>query len=1189
MSRLRFLLLEDKPLDMAALQTTLTGSGLDYALLTVSTSVDFVAALETQTFDLILAAYAVLDLAGIAALEIAVNLCPDVPFIFVSASLGEELAIETLKRGATDYVLKQRLERLVPCVHRALRETQERQAHKQAEQLLLEQKQLLELIAFGRSLDDCLTAICGAITRLNPHVRASFLLADAQRLTFPRSIAAGFPPSFEQKLKDLPINDLCIGTCSEAVYRGQPITCADIANDDRWSQEWRDLCIAHGILACHSTPVLGVDGLPLGSLMLCFEETRTPIDWEYQLAEFGVQVASVGFERDRAQLALRESEAKYRRLFESMDQGFCFCEMQFDPQGAPIDYRFLEVNPVFGMMTGLQEAVGKTARELVPDLEVHWFETYGKVVRTGESIRFEQQSAAMNRWFEVSAFPVGEPQSYQFAILFTDISDRKQSEAALRASEELTQSILESSRDCIKVLMLDSSISYISPGGLCLLEIDDPTTIVNTIWADQWQGEDYAKAKAAIAAATLGNIGQFQGYFPTVKGTPKWWDSMITPVRDATGQVVQLVVISRDITAARQIEVALRESEEQSRNILESTTDAFFAVDQDWRFTYVNQTAEALVDRTAADLLGKVFWEEFPGVNNSAFEQMHRRVMRDRMAESLTEFYPDHDRWYEVRSYPAVNGITIYFRNVTHQIQAEEVLRESEERFRTLADQMSQFAWMADASGWIFWYNCRWFEYTGTTLEQMQGWSWQQVHHPEHVDRVVEHFRYCLEVGEQWEDTFPLRSKDGSYGWFLSRAIPVRDAAGNILRWFGTNTDITERLQAEQEREQLLERERVARAEAEQANRIKDEFLAVLSHELRSPLNPILGWSRLLQNGNFNEARRSDALKTIERNAKLQSQLIEDLLDISRIMQGKLALTATPVSLTFVISAAVETVQLAAAAKNIGLQLDLDPTAPVSGDATRLQQVVWNLLTNAVKFTPDGGQVTVELRQLDRLAQLRVIDTGKGIQPQFLPHVFEYFRQEDGSTTRKFGGLGLGLAIVRQIVEMHGGTVGVESQGEDQGATFIVHLPVMQQATAIVSEPSRTLAATEMPLGNLQILLVDDDRDTREFQAFLLQQKGAKVIAVASGLAALQALEQLSPDLIVSDVGMADMNGYQLMQQIRSRPAAQSGTIPAIALTAYAAEIDQQQSLQAGFQTHLTKPVEPDGLVQAIVGLLDRR
>lgn len=382
-----------------------------------------------------------------------------------------------------------------------------------------------------------------------------------------------------------------------------------------------------------------------------------------------------------------------------------------------------------------------------------------------------------------------------------------------------------------------------------------------------------------------------------------------------------------------------------------------------------------------------------------------------------------------------------------------------------------------------------------------------------------------------------------------------------------------------------------AREEAQSANHLKDEFLAVLSHELRSPLSSILGWSRLLRSGKLDPSRQGEALATIERNAKVQTQLIEDLLDISRIMQGKLSLAAEAVSLNLVISAAVETIRLAAEAKQIEIITDLSRVVtPVLGDAARLQQVVWNLVSNAVKFTSSGGQITVELRQLGNLAQVRVLDTGKGISPDFLPHVFEYFRQADSTTTRKFGGLGLGLAIVRQIVEMHGGNVRAESRGENLGATFTVQLPLMQQLAVpegeSLHEETQEVDLRSDTLKGLQILVVDDDDDTRRFQAFLLEQYGARVIPVASGKEALRTLDQIVPDLIVSDIGMADMDGYMLIRQIRNRSDHQGGTVPALALTAYARDVDHEKALRAGFQAHITKPVDATRLIEAIKRVL---
>ncbi|MBN3878793.1 AAA family ATPase [Nostoc sp. JL23] len=390
-------------------------------------------------------------------------------------------------------------------------------------------------------------------------------------------------------------------------------------------------------------------------------------------------------------------------------------------------------------------------------------------------------------------------------------------------------------------------------------------------------------------------------------------------------------------------------------------------------------------------------------------------------------------------------------------------------------------------------------------------------------------------------------------------------------------------------RAHLYEAERKARSAAESANRIKDEFLAVLSHELRTPLNPILGWAKLMRTRKLDRATSDRALETIERNAKLQTQLIEDLLDVSRILQGKLNLNFGRINLVSVIEAAIETVRLSAEAKSIQIQTSLESgVGEVLGDANRLQQVIWNILSNAIKFTPIGGQVKIKLEQVSSQVQICVTDTGKGIAPEFLPYVFDYFRQADGATTRKFGGLGLGLAIVRHLVELHGGTVQAESLGEGQGATFTVRLPYLQDENKKIKDAkanSLVVAAQSSPLSGLEILVVDDDADMREFLPFMLEQYGASVTVVASGIEALTALSQSQPNLIISDIGMPEMDGYMLMRQVRSLEPEQGGTIPAIALTAYAGEMDHQQAIAVGFQQHISKPVDPEELVKAIASL----
>ncbi len=381
------------------------------------------------------------------------------------------------------------------------------------------------------------------------------------------------------------------------------------------------------------------------------------------------------------------------------------------------------------------------------------------------------------------------------------------------------------------------------------------------------------------------------------------------------------------------------------------------------------------------------------------------------------------------------------------------------------------------------------------------------------------------------------------------------------------------------DRERLLRSQaEAAQQEAERTNRLKDEFLAVLSHELRTPLNPILGWTRLLRTGKCNPTQTQQALETIERNAKLQTQLIGDLLDVSRILQGKLNLAQEPVDLRETISAAIETVQLAADAKSLQIHIEFNSVKPVIGDAGRLQQIVWNLLSNAVKFTPANGSIVVSLSEIDDFAYLQVRDTGKGIQASFLPYVFDYFRQEDSSSTRTFGGLGLGLAIVRYLTELHGGTVTVYSAGEGQGATFTVKLPVVNRTIDAPEEP----IAIESSLQGYSILVVDDDRDSNALAAFVLQEAGASVFTASSGSEALEKLSKIEVDLLVSDIGMPELDGYELLQRIR----ADSISIPAIALTAYAGGADQQRAIDVGFQAHLAKPIEPNQLLSIAFSLL---
>lgn len=415
-------------------------------------------------------------------------------------------------------------------------------------------------------------------------------------------------------------------------------------------------------------------------------------------------------------------------------------------------------------------------------------------------------------------------------------------------------------------------------------------------------------------------------------------------------------------------------------------------------------------------------------------------------------------------------------------------------------------------------------------------------------------------------------------------------------------SDVTERRRAEEtaqqaaeERKQLLESERAARAEAERASAMKDDFLATLSHELRTPLSAILGWAQVLRLRSMSEAELHRGLETIERNARVQTQLIEDLLDMSRITSGKLRLDIQAVEPVQFIEAAIETVRPAAEAKGIRLEKLLDPVAgPISGDPNRLQQVMWNLLSNAIKFTPKNGKVQVLLERVSSHIEISVADTGIGIKPEFLPHVFERFRQADASTTRTFGGLGLGLSIVKRLVELHGGTVRVKSAGDARGATFTVHLPltVVQRGTGERLHPGAPKAALlvfeHADLSGVKVLVVDDEVDARDLIQRVLADCNAEVFTARSADEALALVEKERPHVLISDIGMPDVDGYELLRRVRALGQAKGGRLPAIALTAFARSEDRTRALRAGFLVHVAKPVEPSELVATVTSVAGR-
>lgn len=474
---------------------------------------------------------------------------------------------------------------------------------------------------------------------------------------------------------------------------------------------------------------------------------------------------------------------------------------------------------------------------------------------------------------------------------------------------------------------------------------------------------------------------------------------------------------------------------------------------------------------------------------------------------------------------------------------------------------------------------------------------------PYWVDNVVTDPNFprapiALREGLRGAFGFPILLGSEVWGVIEFFSQDIREADDQLMELAsgigGQIGQFTQRKRAEAERAELLQRERAARADAEKANRLKDEFLATLSHELRTPLNAVIGWSRMLGSGRLDLENSKHALEVVERNAWAQKQIIEDILDVSRVITGKLQLNRSPVDLVAVVDAALDAVRPAMEAKDIRIETIIDASLRmISGDPDRLQQVVWNVLSNAAKFTPNGGSVEISVNQTETHVLVQVMDTGPGIDPDFLPHVFERFRQGDGSTTRTQGGLGLGLAIVRHLVELHGGTIAVENRKDDMGAIFTIRLPLpsggLRNETLANADAAFRETQPEQPnLDGLHILIVDDETDALDLITVELAQHGAEVKGVTTAEEALKALEQNKFDLLISDIGMPKMDGYELIRRIRKQEANKDRRIPAVALTAYARVQDRMQAIMAGFSTHVAKPVEAHELVTVVASLAGR-
>lgn len=660
-------------------------------------------------------------------------------------------------------------------------------------------------------------------------------------------------------------------------------------------------------------------------------------------------------------------------------------------------------------------------------------------------------------------------------------------------------------------------------------------------------------------------------------GTRVWGESYPTPLRDSAGQIVGGINMVIDITDRKQTEAALM----RWKHVFDQAGWAVAIVNEgDDTFRDVNPAFAKMHGYAVKDLLGTTLADTFAP---EARAELAGHVLAVHMIGDI-EYESIHIRKDGTR-FPCLTHATAFkddngkvsfraatFQDLTVTRATERALRESEERFRMLADNMSQFAWMADAQGWIFWFNQRWYDYTGTTLEEMVGWGWKSVHHPDHVERVVKRIQQSWDTGEVWEDTFPLRGKDGTYRWFLSRALPICDAQNKVIRWFGTHTDVTE----QREMAEALRQNAIAMTESD---RRKNEFLAMLAHELRNPLAPIRNGLQIIRLSGGNEQVVAESSEMMERQIGHMVRLVDDLLDVSRISRGKIELRHERVELTSLVEHAVEGSRPTIDCARHDLILSLPPQKLyLKADPIRLAQVVGNLLNNACKFTPHNGRIWLNVEYENQQAVIRVRDNGIGITTNHIPQIFDMFMQIDTTLGRSVSGLGIGLTLVKNIVEMHSGSVEVYSAGMGLGSEFVVRLPVNQDmAEPPPPEPAATKPTTPT---NRRILVVDDNCDSATSLAMLLKLSGNETRTAFDGLEAIAEAETFMPNVVLLDIGMPKLDGYETCRRIRAQSWGKH--IRMVALTGWGQEADRQKSKDAGFNDHMVKPIDLAALKQLL-------
>jgi len=1105
----------------------------------------------------------------------------------------------------------------------------------------------LGALAVGKNFQEILDSITETVEKIFSGSRSSILLADAAEKRLFSGSAKSLPAEYNAAIEGIYIAE-GVGSCGTAAFRRAPVIVSDIARDPLW-KDYSKLAASYELAACWSHPILAPDGKLLGTFGTYFSKPREPNEAEISVLESAAQIAGIAIYRKLTEDALQKSEAHLAAIFAEAHVGLS----EISDNG-----RFLRVNNEFcRILARSREELLKlevTDVILPEDLQENT-SNLRKLRENGGLLSFDSRFQRPNGetiWTNntISLLENGQNNPTILAVA-ADLTERKQSESRMTLLSEIGDLTRENETAEDLLFAVAETVGRHFEARRCLFNEIDLENDLEIVHYDYCRGVESVAGRHKIS-----------DYSPITSGE-------MTAGR---------IVVNRD-----------------SKN--DPRTAAFYEK------IYAKSGERAYV---AVPLMRQNSWVASLWISDDK--------PRNWSAEEITLLQTIGERVW----------------SVVEKLRIDAALRESEERFRNMADNAPVMVWVTDAAGFCTYLSQSWYEFTGQTPETGLGFGWLDATHPDDQKRAEETF---LESNKNYEDfkiEYRLRCKDGQFRWSIDSAKPRFDAKGEFLGYIGSVTDIHERKQIEEqikyqlnltktitdntqsclmmmdadgrctfanhateritgfepdevigeilhekihhmrpngapypkadcplgnalalnetlvgyeenfihkqgyfypvrcstrpifkngettgmilefqditeekriaeERERLLLSERIAREEAENANRLKDEFLATVSHELRTPLNAILGWATMARKEPESLETMNRAMEVIERSARNQNQIISDILDVSRIITGKLHLNLEPVRLSLIVNAAIDTMRPSLEAKWIHLEKDFETEneIEIAGDADRLQQVVWNVLSNAVKFTHEGGEINVSLRYTSNFAEIIIKDNGEGIPPDFIPFVFDRFRQADGRWNRKHGGLGLGLAVVRHLTELHGGTASVESTGLGHGASFTIRLPIRKYISALVTNSNlisnnqvflNEKAEPHRILQGLTILAVDDQPDALELVKYILIQQGAVVLTAQSVDAALEIFDRQTVNMVISDIGMPDRDGYELMSELLVRFSRSNLKIPAIALTAYAGEKDNERVLLAGFQAFLPKPVEPAELVKTIAALTSR-